>query len=212
MGVTPSFRRCPVTARPRPRHQAGTPRPGRAPLAAGLPRLPRRHPLPSAPGENPDPRSPGRRRASRAPLPAPRAPRVPGIPEDGVPPRTGRSRGTRGGDGTVGEPLPRGASGPALTSASPPGRWQHCAGSPRLPDRGTRLTSTRRRRRVGCPRKWEGPAGEPWPRGWRRGLHSSAAPARADHRARAGQRGWLAAGSLLSFAPVSPMVVYVMVL
>ena len=36
-----------------------------------------------------------------------------------------------------------------MTSAPPPGRWQHCAGSPRLPDRGTRLTSARRRRTVG---------------------------------------------------------------
>lgn len=46
---------------------------------------------------------------------------------------------------------------PALTSASPPGRWQHCAGPPRLRDRGTRLTSARSGRTVGCPRKWEGP-------------------------------------------------------
>lgn len=37
MGVTPSFRRCPVTARPRPRPQAGTPRPAALPSARRAP-------------------------------------------------------------------------------------------------------------------------------------------------------------------------------
>lgn len=72
--------------------------------------------------------------------------------------------GARDRDRAMHNTLPRGGySGPALTSASPPGRWQHCAGPPRLPDRGTRLTSARRGRTVGCPRKWAGQRGR---RGW----------------------------------------------
>lgn len=119
MGVTPSFRRCPVTARPRPRPQASTPRPRRAPLwEAGAPRLPCRDPLPSTSRRNPDSRSPGRSRASWPPPLRRRAPRslASRDPRGGLSPRTREDAG--GGDRTVGTPLPRGASGPALTSAS----------------------------------------------------------------------------------------------
>lgn len=179
MGVTLSFRRCQVTARPRPR-----PRPCPGVPAAHLlpdlcpPSLALRDPLRSVPRQNPDPREPGWRRASPAPHPHRARPTIPGFQGSqrwGVPPRTGKGRGQRGGDRTVGRPLPRGASGPALTSAPPPGRWQQCAGSPQLPDRGTRLTSARRTRTVGCPRKREGPGGEKRQSGSGRGLNSSPA-------------------------------------
>lgn len=112
MGVTPSFRRCPVTARPRPRPQAGTPRPRAAHLsAAEHPRLPHHHPLPSAPRQNPDPRSPGRRRASRHPSPRPALPGFPGSQRRGVPAdgeRPGAARRGRDGGGAA----PAGSLGP----------------------------------------------------------------------------------------------------
>ena len=177
MGVTLSFRRCQVTARPRPR-----PRPGPGVPAAHL--LADLCPL-ALPSETPSAPSPDRTRTRASPDGAARARHPPlhrarptirgfqGSQRWGVPPRTGRGRGRRGGDRTVDSPLPRGASGPALTSAPPPGRWQQCAGSPRLPDRGTRLTSARRTRTVGCPRKREGPGGEKKQSGSGRGLNSS---------------------------------------
>lgn len=179
-GCDPFLPPWPVTARPRPRPQAGTLRPGRAPFCgAGAPRFHCCGSLPPLPERTRTraltltaPREPG------IPLPpAPRALRFPGIPEAGYPRRLGQDRVGR--PGTVGPPLSRGASGPALTSASPPGRWQHCAGSPQLPDRGTRLTSARRQRSVGYPRKWEGPEGERRASALRRDLNSSTALLRA---------------------------------
>lgn len=158
MGVTPSFRRCPVTARPRPRPQARTPAPAALPSAGrALPAFPAGTACPlflhrTRTRALPD----GAARAGRPPNPETRAPRLPGNPKARC--RHGPEKAGGGGKDSAAEmPLPRGASGPALTSASPPGRWQHCAGSPRRPDRGTRLTSARRRRSVGYPRKWEGP-------------------------------------------------------
>lgn len=179
----------PALTAPSGRHPA----PGRAPLGGRAP-----PPAPPPPSPLRSPTEPGpvlARTAPREPGTPPRAPRSQGSrdPRGGESPRTGRRRGPRGGDGTMGDQLPRGASGPALTSASPPGRWQHCAGSPRLPDRGTRLTSARRERRVGCPRKRAGPRGETKLSGWRRGLSSFPPPdpGLARYRARADQHGSL---------------------
>lgn len=181
-------------------------RPGRAPLrGAGAPCFYCCGSLPSAPRKERGPaltltapREPG------IPLPpAPRALRLPGAPEAGYPRGLGQDKGSR--PGRVGAPLSRGASGPALTSASPPGRWQHCAGSPQLPDRGTRLTSARRRRSVGYPRKWEGPGGERSASGLRRDLNSSTALVRAAYRSPV-------PCSRLGAASLSPVVVFLIIL
>lgn len=120
-------------------HRHSGPKPGRDPAS-----------FPSEPG-------PAGAREPGNPSLAARRPQAPGCPRPRASTRTEGGRGTWEGDRAVQKTLPQGGySGPALTSASPPGRWQHCAGPPRLPDRGTRLTSARKGRMVGCPRKWEG--------------------------------------------------------
>lgn len=111
---------------------------------------PRRDPA-SSPAE---PWPAGAREPGKRSLAA-RRPPAPGCPRPPASSRAEGAREAREGDRAAQETLPQGGyPGPALTSASPPGRWQHCAGPPRLPDRGTRLTSARRGRMVGCPRKW----------------------------------------------------------
>lgn len=128
-------------------------------------------PSPAAPRRHSGPK-PGRDPASLPSEPGPAGAREPGNPSlaargprptgTGMPPTAsvledrGRAGDARRGPGSTEDAPAGGYPGPALTSASPPGRWQQCAGPPRLPDRGTRLTSARRGRTVGCPRKWEG--------------------------------------------------------
>lgn len=159
----------PLTARPGGALGRRRPRPRLAAIPA---------PSPSATPPR-SPQNPGPRAHANPANPSLEARRHRDAPQPRAPSRTEGGRGARDWDRAVHNTLPRGGySGPALTSASPSGRWQHCAGPPRLPDRGTRLTSARRGRTVGCPRKWEGQRGG---RGWNgpprwAGLSSSSAP------------------------------------
>lgn len=165
MGVTPSFRRCPVTTRHRPRPPAGTPHPGRAPLGrTGAPHLPRRDPLPSAPRQNPDPALPhgAARPGHPHPHPAPRAPRRPRNPEAGCPRGQGDAGAAQEGRDSW-EAAPAGSPGPRTHLSLSAGALAALRGVSSAADRGTRLTSARRRRTVGYPRKWAGPRGKPRP-------------------------------------------------
>lgn len=133
---------------------------GLCPQQPPSPAAPRRHSGPKPrrdPASFPSEPGPAGAREPGNPSLEARRPQAPGCPCPRASSRTEGRPGAREGDRAAQKTLPQGGySGPALTSASPPGRWQHCAGPPRLPDRGTRLTSARRGRMVGCPRKWEG--------------------------------------------------------